>query len=109
MEFSLRYNNLLGISPTKNLIENIGVDEHSIHGGTSFENTMTRRFCSMKSYEMKFPLVHPPEIKIDKVYEKKIGKIILHPYQDRVKRNISKVLRKLIRFEDDKPLFYKYR
>jgi len=109
MEFSIRKNNLFGISPTKNLIENIGVDEDSIHGGTSYNNIMTERFCSMKTYPLNFPLVHPSNIEIDSKYEKKINKIILYPLRDRLKQKISMLIRNVFRIESENPLFYKLR
>lgn len=72
MDFALKYYDLYGISPAKNQIKNIGVDEISEHGGTSTMNEMTRRFCTMPSYPLEFPLKHPKEVRIDEVYEKKI-------------------------------------
>lgn len=109
MEFSVRNNNLLAIAPTKNLIENIGVDEHSIHGGVSYDNVMTERFCRMKKISLSFPLKDPSEIKVDLVYEKKISNIILYPLKDRMKQLISSYIRKIIKFDEDKPLFHNLR
>ena len=85
MAISIRYNNLIGISPKHNLIENIGVDGLSTHGGNSFENEMTRRFCAIKSYPLQFPLKHPETICVDPVYEAKVDKIILAPWKMRMK------------------------
>lgn len=85
MAISIRNNDLVGISPQRNLIENIGVDGLSTHGGNSFANEMTRRFCGIKSYSLQFPLKHPKDIRIDPVYENKVDRIILAPIKMRVK------------------------
>lgn len=90
--FSVRINSLYGISPCNNQIQNIGVDAFSEHGGTSFNNVMTRRFCGMSSYPLEFPLKHPKAVLIDLNYEKKIGKIILLPIRNRIFRKIKKIL-----------------
>lgn len=54
IDFAIKANGLYGISPCNNQIKNIGVDEHSIHGGSNFDNIMTKRFCGMDSYPLKF-------------------------------------------------------
>lgn len=92
MIFSIMSNDLLGISPNRNQIRNIGVDNFSEHGGNSFNNVMTRRFCGMDSYEIEFPLVHPKTIQIDPEYEKKINKIILFPSYWRFRKKVKKIL-----------------
>lgn len=97
MAYSIRINDLYGISPKYNQIKNIGVDELSTHGGTSFQYTMTKRFCGMDSYELPSPLTHPIKIEIDKKYEKKIGKIILPPVTSRIKVQIAYFIKKIIR------------
>lgn len=101
MDFSIKANGLYGISPCNNQIENIGVDEHSIHGGTSFDNVMTQRFCGMKSYPMEFPLKHPPTILPDEIYEEKIYKILLYPFNHRVKGFVVRMIRKVFRIPED--------
>jgi len=93
MMFSIRINGFYGISPTINQIENIGVDEHSIHGGTSFNKVMTRRFCGIKADSLQFPLVHPAIVLSDKTYEKKIGNIILLPLIMRIRGTIVKCIK----------------
>src|SRR5690625_6595823 len=75
MAWTLRKHNLLGISPARNQIKNIGADEHAEHGGTSLELEMTQRFCGMDSLALPLPLRHPAEIVPDKNYERKIAKI----------------------------------
>ena len=103
MDFALKYYNLYGISPANNQIMNIGVDEISEHGGTSTMNEMTRRFCTMKSYPIEFPLKHPKLVAIDSVYERKIGKILLFPPKQRCKYFVSSFLRNKFNLPD-KPL-----
>ncbi|WP_086478533.1 hemolytic protein HlpA [Arenibacter amylolyticus] len=83
--FSLRYHGLYGISPKFNQIKNIGVDQYSTHGGSSFDNPLTQRFCELKTLELSFPLNHPNQISIDEEYEKKISKIVLYPFKERLK------------------------
>ena len=92
MCFSLRANSLYGISPSKNQIKNIGVDERSTHGGTSLNKVMTRRFCGMNSVKLDFPLKHPKHLIVDDEYEYKISNIILQPL---TKRIIYSIVRKV--------------
>ena len=97
MDFSIKAHNLFGICPCKNQIQNIGVDEHSEHGGKSLSSVMTRRFCGMSSYPIDFPLKHPSTLLVDPVFEKKIGKIILPPLAGRIKAVIYRTLKKFLR------------
>lgn len=94
--FSLRINGLYGISPKYNQIENIGVDVHSIHGGTSFSNIMTRRFCGVKTIPLEFPLQHPKYVLSDIKYEKKVSKIVLYPFFTRLKISIMSILKPIL-------------
>lgn len=96
MNFSIRYHNLLGISPANNQIKNIGVDEFSIHGGNSWQSVMTRRFCGMPSYELNQPMIHPETVSVDGTYEKKIGKVILRPLSNRIFQFICHTLKSII-------------
>lgn len=96
MAFSIRANNLYGISPKYNQIENIGVDENSIHGGNSYDYIMTSRFCTIKSYPLTLPLRHPEKIQLDTEYEKKVANIILFPFQMRLRGIISSVIKKIL-------------
>lgn len=82
--FSIRMNNLYGIVPKFNQIENIGVDEFSTHGGTSMDSEMTRRFCSIKSFPLYGELVLPDSDNLDFSFENEIGKIILFPVKVRI-------------------------
>lgn len=96
MSFSIRINGLFGISPRVNLIKNIGVDEFSEHGGTSFNNVMTRRFCGMESKHLSLPLVHPKVVLPDETYEKKVGNIILIPWYFRFGKFIMRFIKPLL-------------
>ncbi len=94
MAFSIRVNNLYGISPRNNQIMNIGVDSFSEHGGNSFNRVMTQRFCGMKSYPLEFPLAHPKTLLCDRDYEYKIGRIIERPFS--TKAFVSTCIRKIL-------------
>ena len=98
MCFSIRSNDLLGISPAYNQIKNIGVDDFSEHGGISFADKMTQRFCGMDSYPLVFPLKHPETVLVDPEYERKIGQIILYPLEWRIRKPLGKIKRKILSF-----------
>lgn len=100
MSFTLRLNRMYGIVPVKNQIRNIGVDEHSIHGGTSFKKTMTQRFCGMNSISMEFPLIHPPLVFPDEKFENRVQKIILPPLSFRTKGKMVRLLRKILKIDN---------
>lgn len=104
MDFTIKAHDLLGICPCRNQIKNIGVDENSIHGGSSYTSIMTQRFCGMDSYSIKFPLKHPQEIKQDPVFEKKIGKIILYPWKLRVRIKTVKAIKKILKIPEEQGL-----
>lgn len=101
MDFSIKANGLYGICTCRNQIKNIGVDEYSIHGGSSFENIMTKRFCGMESYPIEFPLKHPTTILPDENFEKKIADIILYPLKTRVIIRMSKIVRRILKVPED--------
>ena len=94
-------NTLVGRATCKNQIKNIGVDECSIHGGTSFETIMTQRFCGMDSFPIQFPLKHPDTVLEDYEFEKKIGKIILPPLRQRLKQSMSMLVRQIMNVPSD--------
>lgn len=104
MDFSIKYHNLLGICPNKNQIKNIGVDNDSIHGGNSWDNVMTQRFCGMNSYPLNFPLTHPKNITVDKKLEKKIAKILLHPLKIRIRMRLGDLLRSFFGLDQETSL-----
>lgn len=99
MAWSIRRHNVFGISPAQNQIRNIGVDEHSEHGGTSLELEMTRRFCGMDSLALTFPLRHPADIAPDPTYERTIGQLILLPAGARLKSLVRTMLGKVFRID----------
>lgn len=92
---SIMRDDLYVISPRLNQITNIGVDEYSIHDVKKIgkKNPMTRRFCEVKSYELKFPLNDPKEIKINKSYQRTCDKKILFSLSIRLKRILLKVIK----------------
>ena len=90
--FSIKMQDLWGIEPKYNQIENIGVDEYSTHGGNSFNLEMTRRFCGIKAYELDTPLILPQADELDSSFEKQIGKIILYPFKERMIMNAREFL-----------------
>lgn len=100
MSFSLRIHNLYGIMPKYNQITNIGVDCNSIHGGTTFENVMTRRFCGLPTKELDFPLKHPKSIIPIKSVENNISKIITLPYSLRLRIKLNKCIKKFFRIDE---------
>lgn len=104
MLFSVRANDMYGISPVYNQIKNIGVDEYSIHGGTSNKNVMTDRFCGVPTSPLDFPLKHPNDIYIDLKYERLIDNIILDPLKTRIRKQVGRIIRKLIGLDDTIPL-----
>ena len=99
MLFSLRSNEMVGISPVYNQIRNIGADQFSIHGGTSLDKTKTKRFCEIQTREMEFPLKHPCKVELDRKYEDLISNIILLPLSMRIKIRINSVIKKLLHID----------
>ena len=101
MDFSLKSNSLYGISPCYNQIKNIGVDIHSIHNGSDPTAEMTKRFCEVPTYKLEFPLQHPEEVKLDKIYENEIAKIVAYPLKVRI-HNLKSKIRRFICHENKK-------
>lgn len=101
MAISIRNNSVYGISPKYNLIRNIGVDNDSIHGGNSFDNEMTKRFCAIKSYSIEFPLKHPKYVVSNFIYEKKVAKLILLPLNYRIRGKFIKLIKKILGMDFD--------
>lgn len=104
MSFSIMYHNLYGIAPKVNLIKNIGVDEFSIHGGTSFEDIMTKRFCGVPLYELTFPIQMNKNERINTEYEEKVSKIILFPLKSRIKKKIVKLVKTVLRLPEEESI-----
>lgn len=95
MAYSMRFYNLLGISPCFNQIRNIGVDQMSEHGGTSLKMIMTQRFCEIETFTLNFPLNHPETIEIDEIFEKKIDNLILLPFRLRARSFAVRLLKRV--------------
>ena len=89
---SLRANNLYGIVPACNQIRNIGVDALSEHGGSDYQDEMTRRFCSVEDYNLALPLIHPDEKGINELIEDRLDSIILQPLSYRIKSYLKSIL-----------------
>lgn len=67
----------LSISPTKNLVANIGMTADSTHATNNLKLVpkKIRRVFEMPSYDITFPLKHPPFILRDVLYEKELEKV----------------------------------
>lgn len=96
MSFSQRVHGLYAIVPKYNQITNIGVDEHSIHGGTTFSNIMTARFCGLPTKSLVFPLSHPKVVLSDLKYESLVDSIVLLPLRYRLRGGLNRALKKLL-------------
>lgn len=96
MSFTQRAHGLYAIVPKLNQITNIGVDEHSTHGGVSFNNIMTSRFCGLPTMALQFPLVHPKVVLSDRLFEVRTAEIILLPLVYRLKGLLNKILKKIL-------------
>ncbi len=96
MSFTQRVHGLYAIVPKYNQITNIGVDQDSIHGGTSFSNIMTQRFCGLPTKALIFPLVHPKVVLSDLKFEKLTSRIITFPLIYRVKGSFNRILKFLL-------------
>lgn len=94
MLFSLRIHHMYGIVPVLNQIRNIGVDQISEHGGTSFKNPMTSRFCELATHEISFPLKDPGFFASP--FERELTAVLLPPIRYRLKRKIGSIIKRLI-------------
>ena len=103
MAFSIRANNLLGISPSKNQIKNIGIDDISEHGFKKIDKH-TMNLCGMDYYELPFPLKHPDCLMLDPNYEKQLCRKILLPINDRIKGMLILIIRHILRLKPDQTL-----
>lgn len=72
----------LNIVPSKNLISNIGNEGESTHGAASLDLLPKgiRRIFNMPTYEYTFPLNHPPFVLEDRIFLKKINRIMGNGY-----------------------------
>lgn len=101
MSFTIRVHNLLGIVPKYNQITNIGVDELSIHGGNSFSNVMTKRFCGLLTRPLEFPLKHPYVVIPDYQYDSRVSKIITLPLSIRLKGKLVRFIKRILNIDRD--------
>lgn len=87
-EFYLRFiicsQNKVNILPKYNMIKNIGFCEGSTHAADDLRLMPkgVQKMFQMKTYEYKFPLLHPFYVIPDKNYEKKVLRILArkHPF-----------------------------
>jgi hypothetical protein len=105
MSFTMRVHGLYAIVPKYNQIKNIGVDLDSIHGGTSFGNIMTERFCGLETTPLDFPLVHPKAMLSDIEFEQKTAYIITLPYKQRLQNKLVTFFKKILSIKTDQKLF----
>ncbi len=101
MNFTMRVHGLYAIIPNFNQITNIGVDIDSIHGGISFDKTMTRRFCGLETRPMTFPLIHPKVVLTDIRFERLTAKIITLPLNFRILSMLNRFLKKILFIQRD--------
>lgn len=106
--FSVRVNGMYGISPKVNLIENIGVDELSTHGGNSTNKTMTARFCEIPTKQLEFPLSHPETVSAEFQYEKLIGNTIRYPWPRSIALLAFRSIKPLLGLKRDESFVLKY-
>jgi hypothetical protein len=104
LAFSLRFFNKYCIVPSYNQILNIGVDEHSIHGGNSSNLIMTKRLTRMKSHSLSFPLIHPKVLKVNRKFEHKIEKLLTPPSMYPLNKLIIRIIRRIFRISKTIPL-----
>ncbi|WP_374244438.1 hypothetical protein [Zoogloea sp.] len=104
MSFTQRVHGLLAVVPMFNQIRNIGVDEHSIHGGTSMSDVMTSRFCELRTRALEWPLVHPRAILTDLRFERLIDGVVLYPFSYRAKGFINRLLKRIFLVSKDESL-----
>ncbi|WEL20539.1 Glycosyl transferase family 2 [Halorhabdus sp. BNX81] len=68
--FARHRNNALSVVPSKNLVENIGFDETA----TNTTNP-SHGFANKDTYEMSFPLNHPPFVAPDREYDQRFHEL----------------------------------
>lgn len=90
----LKYNNLLSITPSKNLIHNIGFEGESTH----YTDT---NITDIDSYSISFPLIHPNSIKPNIKLSKEIASFCFERHSSlldrlikRLKNNLKSIVRK---------------
>ncbi|MBV0900406.1 glycosyltransferase family 2 protein [Haloarcula salina] len=68
--FARHINNGLSVVPSKNLVKNIGFGE----GATNTTST-SNGFANKETYEMSFPLTHPPFVAPDREYDRRFHEL----------------------------------
>ena len=103
---NLLSNNMLNIVPTLNQISNIGVVENATHSVSSLKMMPKgiRRIFFMKTYELEFPLKHPPYVMEDVKFKKEWNKVMGTDLLRRYYRKISSILLR-VRYGDFKGLY----
>jgi hypothetical protein len=90
-------NSRLNIVSTKNMISNIGVTENATHSVSDLKMLPKgiRRIFNMKTYEIEFPLKHPPYIVEDVKFRKRLYRIMAkgHPLIKKYRKIESILLR----------------
>lgn len=84
MQFTIRGQGRVGVIPRYNLIENIGVDERSTHGGVSTHIKMTEKFCSTKRNSMPVEISIPDQVAVDREIERIWDRFFLLPLTERL-------------------------
>ena len=101
MGANLLSNNMLNIVPTLNQISNIGVVENATHSvaTTKMMPKGIRKIFFMKTYELEFPLKHPPFVIEDVKFKKEWNKIMGTGFFRRIYRKIITIFLR-IRYGD---------
>ena len=106
MGANLLSNNMLNIVPTLNQISNIGVVENATHSVSSLKMMPKgiRRIFFMKTYELEFPLKHPPYVIEDIKFKKEWNKVMGTSMARRYYRKVCSILLR-VRYGDISGLF----
>lgn len=78
----------LAIAPSVNMITNIGSGEDATH------TNEVSKVSNLNTYEMQFPINHPPYVIADKEYDRKIYKRINGSFINYLKDQLVKILKK---------------
>lgn len=68
---TLLLNNAVGVVPRKNLVSSIGFDEDSTHFKKGRLTNKKHKYAKVKVSSMEFPLIHPPVVMTDKLFDKR--------------------------------------
>ncbi len=103
---SMHLNHRLNIVPAKNMISNIGITANSTHSVSDIRLLPKgiRRIFHMETYELDFPLKHPPYVIDDTEFRDRIDRIMAkgHPLVRYFRKFASLFLR--IKYKDYKGL-----